>query len=64
MKLSLRINLLFALLVTGILVSMAIIIYNASVQAIHQDFQQRLENRAARTAYLYRVFRNDTTNLL
>jgi len=64
MKLSLRINLLFALLVTGILVSMAIIIYNASVQAIYQDFKQRLENRAARTAYLYRVFQNDTTNLL
>ena len=64
MKLSLRINLLFALIVTGILVSMAIIIYNASVQTIHHDFQQRLENRAARTAYLYQVFRNDTTNLL
>jgi len=64
MKLSLKINLLFALIVTGILVSMAIIIYNASVQTIHHDFQQRLENRAARTAYLYQVFQDDTTNLL
>lgn len=64
MKLSLKINLLFALLVTGILVSMALIIYNASEQTIQRDFNQRLENRAARTAYLYKVFRSDTTNLL
>jgi len=64
MKLSLKINLLFALIVTGILVSMSVIIYNSTRQTIRRDFEQRLQNRAARTAYMYRVFRNDTTNLL
>jgi two-component system, OmpR family, sensor histidine kinase ArlS len=64
MKLSLKINLLFTLIVSGILLVMAVIIYNISRQNVRREFEQRLENRAARTAYLYTVFRNDTTNLL
>ena len=64
MKLSLKINLLFTLIVSGILLVMSVIIYNISRQNVRREFEQRLENRAARTAYLYTVFRNDTTNLL
>ncbi len=64
MKLSLKINLLFALIVSGILLAMSIIIYNVSRQNVRNDFEHRLENWAARTAYLYKVFRNDTANLL
>ena len=64
MKLSLRINLLFSVIVSGMMLAIAIIVYNTSRQNISRDFEQRLENRAARTAYLYSVFKNDTTNLL
>ena len=64
MKLSIKINLLFTLIVIGILLVITILIYNISRQNIKNEFEQRLENRAARTAYLYKVFQNDTTNLL
>src|SRR5688572_13760662 len=64
MKLSLKINLLFTAIVTMILLVMSLIIYNTSRQNTRNEFEHRLENRSARTAYLYRVFRKDTTNLL
>jgi len=64
MKLSLKINLLFTVIVSCILLGMTILIYNLSRSNVHQDFRQRLKTRAARAAYLYAVFRNDTTNLL
>ncbi|HEY0731381.1 MAG TPA: hypothetical protein VGD33_03090 [Chitinophagaceae bacterium] len=52
MKLSLKINLLFTLIVSGILLVMAVLIYNISRQNIRYEFEKRLENRAGRTAYL------------
>lgn len=64
MKLSLRINLIFALLVSGILLAMGLIIYNVSQQNVQGEFNKRLRTRAARTAYLYRVLSNDTTGLM
>ena len=64
MKLSLKINLIFAIIVTSILLVMSVIIYNVSRQDVKVDFKRRLDNRAARTSYLYEVFRYDTTNLL
>ncbi len=64
MKLSLRINLLFVMIVTGLLLVISVVIYNSSRRNTRLDFQKRLENRAARTAYLFRYFRNDTTNML
>lgn len=64
MKLSFKINLLFTVIVSGILLGMTILIFNLSRSNVHQDFQQRLKTRAARAAYLFSLFRNDTTNLL
>ncbi len=64
MKLSSKISLLFTLIVTGILLVMTVMIYNISRQRVQNEFEQRLENRAARTAYLFKIFRQDTTNLL
>ena len=64
MKLSFKINLLFTVIVSGILLGMTILIFNLSRSNVHQDFRQRLKTRAARAAYLYSLFRNDTTNLL
>ncbi|HEX5654417.1 MAG TPA: ATP-binding protein [Chitinophagaceae bacterium] len=64
MKLSLKINLLFTFIVTGILLVAGIILFNISRQNVQVDFERRLENRAARTAYLYNMLRNDTADLL
>lgn len=64
MKLSVKINLLFTAIVTGIVLVIAVIIYNISDQNIQKDFRKRLQTRAARTAYQYHLFKNDTTNLL
>lgn len=64
MKLTYRINLLFTLIVTGILLVMSILIYELSKQSVEKEFRQRLTTRAARTGYLYSIFKNDTTNLL
>ncbi|MBK8299456.1 MAG: HAMP domain-containing protein [Chitinophagaceae bacterium] len=64
MKLSFKINLLFTVIVTGILLGMTILMFNLSRSNVHQDFRQRLKTRAARAAFLYSLFRNDTTNLL
>lgn len=64
MKLSFKINLLFTAIVSAILLGMTILIFNLSRGNVNQDFRQRLKTRAARAAYLYTLFRNDTTNLL
>ncbi len=64
MKLSFKINLLFTIIVSTILLGMTVLIYNLSRRNVHQDFRQRLKTRAARAAYLYDLFKNDTTNLL
>lgn len=64
MKLSVKINLLFTAIVSGIVLVIAVIIYNISDQNIQKDFRKRLQTRAARTVYQYNLFRNDTTNLL
>lgn len=64
MKLSVKINLLFTAIVSGIVLVIAVIIYNISEQNIQKDFRKRLQTRAARTAYQYNLFKNDTTNLL
>ena len=64
MKLSFKINLLFTAIVTLILFGMTVLIFNLSRSNVHEDFRQRLKTRAARAAYLYSVFKNDTTNLL
>ena len=64
MKLAVRINILFTVIVSGILLGMALIVYSLSRSNVTEDFRQRLKTRAARTAYLYSLFSNDTTNLL
>ena len=64
MKLALKINLLFSGIVCCILLGMAVLIFNLSRENVHRDFRQRIRTRAARAAYLYDLFRNDTTNLL
>ncbi len=64
MKLTYKINLLFTLIVSIILLVMSILIFNSSRQSVNEEFRQRLQTRAARTAYLYTFFKNDTTNLL
>lgn len=64
MKLTSKINLLFTVIVSGILLVMAIIIYNITRQQIQDDFQQRLKGRARNTANLYLAFKEDTTNLI
>jgi signal transduction histidine kinase len=64
MKLAYKINLLFTAIVSGILLVMSILIFALSKRNVENEFRQRLKTRAARTAYLYTVFRNDTTNLL
>ncbi len=64
MKLSVKINLLFTIIVTSILLVMAGIIYNVTRQGIKHDYRQRLKTRATRTAYLYNTISPDSTNLL
>ncbi len=64
MKLSLKINLLFTAIVSGILLLMAFIIYNVSRQKIHDDYRQRLLVRAARTASMFNLLKNDTLEVM
>ncbi len=64
MKLSLKIILLFTAIVSGILLSMAIIIYSVSRQNIQDEFRDRLSNRAYRTTQLYNVFQDDSSGLM
>lgn len=64
MKVSFKINLVFTIIVTGIVLVIAGIIYNISSKNIRDDFRALLKIRAARTDYLYNTFRYDTTNLL
>ena len=64
MKLTFKLNLLFTGIVSSILLGMALLIFNLSRERVHSDFRQRIRSRAARTAYLYSIFRNDTTNFL
>jgi two-component system sensor histidine kinase ArlS len=64
MKLVYKINLLFAAIVSAIVLVIAFFIYTISRQTLQNDYRQRLKTRAARTAQLYTFFRSDTTNLL
>lgn len=64
MKLTYKINLLFTIIVSGILLAVALLVYTVSEKNVNTDFQHRLNTRAARTAHLFNVFRNDTSNLL
>lgn len=64
MKLTYKINLLFAAIVSAIVLVIAFLIYTISRQTLQNDYRQRLKTRAARTAQLYTFFRSDTTNLL
>jgi two-component system, OmpR family, sensor histidine kinase ArlS len=64
MKLTSKINLLFTVIVSGILLVMAIIVYNITRQKIQDDFHQRMRGRAHNTANLYLTFKEDTTNLI
>ena len=64
MKLSFKINALFTGIVSCILLGMSFLIFNLSRENVRQDFRQRIKARAARAAYLYEIFKNDTTNLL
>ena len=64
MKLAFRINLLFTGIVSCILLGMAVLIFSLSKENVNRDFKQHIKSRAGRAAYLYNLFRNDTTNLL
>ncbi len=64
MKLGFKINLLFTGIVCCILLGMAFLIFGLSNENIHRNFRQQIRSRAGRTAYLYDLFRTDTTNLL
>lgn len=64
MKLTVRINLLFTVIVSSILLVLALLIYHVSRDNVQRDFRQRMKTRAARTAYLYNLFQRDTTRLL
>jgi two-component system sensor histidine kinase ArlS len=64
MKLTLKTNLLFTAIVSGILLLMVFIIYNVSSQSIKADFRQRLKTRAIRTANMFNILKNDTNNLM
>lgn len=64
MKLVYRINLLFAAIVSAIMLVLAFLIYTISRQTVHQDFRERLKNQAGRTAQLYDHLKKDTTNFL
>lgn len=64
MKLTLKINLLFTAIVSGIILLMVFIIYNVSSQSIHTDFRQRLKTRATRTANMFNLLKNDSSNLM
>lgn len=64
MKLTFKINLLFTVIVSGILLAVALLVYTVSKKNVNNDFLHRLNTRAARTAHLYHVFQSDTTNLL
>lgn len=64
MKLTYKINLLFTIIVTGILLVMSFLVFTLSKQNVEKEFRKRLTSRAAKTGYLYSLFKNDTTNLL
>lgn len=64
MKLTIKINLLFSIIVSCILLGMALLIYHVSRDNVNHDFRQRMKTRAARSAYLYNLFKKDTTSLL
>jgi len=64
MKLTYKINLLFTIIVTGILLVMSFLVFTLSKQNVEKEFHKRLTTRAAKTGYLYSLFKNDTTNLL
>ncbi|MDP4264390.1 MAG: ATP-binding protein [Bacteroidota bacterium] len=64
MKLTSKINLLFTVIVSGILLVVAIIVYNVTRQQVEDDFHQRLLGRARNSANLYTTFKEDTSNLI
>lgn len=53
MKLVYKLNLLFAAIVSAIVLIIAFLIYTISRQTLENDYRQRLKTRAARTAQLY-----------
>jgi two-component system, OmpR family, sensor histidine kinase ArlS len=64
MKISLKIILLFTGIVSCILLGMALLIFGLSKENVNRDFRQQIRSRAGRAAYLYDLFKTDTTNLL
>lgn len=64
MKLVFRINLLFAAIVSAIMLALAFLVFAVSRENVHQEFRQRLKNRAARTAQLYTFLKTDSTHFL
>ncbi|MBL7742675.1 MAG: HAMP domain-containing histidine kinase [Chitinophagaceae bacterium] len=64
MKLASKINILFTVIVSSILLGMGIIIYSVSRQRVEKEFRQRLQSRARSAAKLYQVFKEDSINLL
>ena len=64
MKLAFKINLLFVGIVFCILFGMALLVYTVSSENIQHSFKEQIRSRAGRAAYLFNLFKNDTTNLL
>lgn len=64
MKIAFKINLLFTGIVSSILLGMAFLIFTLSKESINRNFNQQIKSRSGRAAYLYSLFKNDSTNLL
>lgn len=64
MKLTSKINLLFTIIVSCILLVMAIIVYNITRQKVKDDFYLRLQGRGRNSANLYLTFKEDTASLM
>jgi signal transduction histidine kinase len=64
MKLAFKINLLFTAIVTLIILGMAVLIFILSKENVNRNFKTQLTSRAGRSAYLYNLFKSDSTNLL
>ncbi len=64
MKLGFKINLLFTGIVSCILLGMAVLIFSLSKENINRNFRQQIKSRAGRAAYLYDIFKSDSTNML
>ncbi len=64
MKLTSKINLLFTVIVSGILLVMAVIIFTITRKQVENDFRVRLQSRARSAANLYLAFKSDSADLL